>query len=92
MNKWKLTSIVLIGLEKKIKCSSGTFCIGDHISVADFFLVPLFFTVTKKFGVDMKQFPYITRIRNTLMNLSEFKNTHPFNQPDCPEELRNSEL
>ncbi|ORE07674.1 thioredoxin-like protein [Rhizopus microsporus var. microsporus] len=82
----------LAGLEKKIKCSSGTYCIGDHISVADFFLVPLHFTVTKKFGIDMKQFPYITRIRNTLMTLSEFKNTHPYNQPDCPEELRGSEL
>ncbi|CEG70110.1 hypothetical protein RMATCC62417_06059 [Rhizopus microsporus] len=82
----------LAGLEKKIKCSSGTYCIGDHISVADFFLVPLHFTVTKKFGIDMKQFPYITRIRNTLMTLSEFKDTHPYNQPDCPEELRGSEL
>jgi maleylacetoacetate isomerase len=42
----------------------------------------------KRHNVDMKPFPYITRIRNTLMTLPEFKVSHPFNQLDCPPEMK----
>lgn len=74
-----------IGLEKKLESLSGTYCVSDQISIADFCLVPMVYAA-KRHQVDMKPFPYITRIRNTLMTLPEFRDTHPYNQPDCPPE------
>lgn len=75
-------------LEKRLENLSGTYCVADQISMADFCLVPMVFAATKYHQVDMKPFPYITRIRNTLMTLPEFRTTHPYNQPDCPDDIK----
>ncbi|KAI9359769.1 maleylacetoacetate isomerase-like protein [Pilaira anomala] len=75
------------GLEKRLETLSGTYCVADQISVADFCLVPMVFAA-KRHNVEMRPYPYIVRIRNTLMTLPEFRETHPFNQLDCPDELR----
>ncbi|KAI8876189.1 maleylacetoacetate isomerase [Backusella circina FSU 941] len=75
-------------LEKRLEGLSGTYCIGDHISLADFCLVPMVFNATKLHNIDIKPYPYITRIRNTLMTLPEFRDTHPYNQSDCPDDIR----
>ncbi|CAO3635390.1 unnamed protein product [Cunninghamella blakesleeana] len=69
------------GLEKILEESAGTYCVGDHITSADMFLVPMVFNA-QRWNVDMTSFPIITRINNTLMTLPEFKNSHPSNQPD----------
>ncbi|KAF7726043.1 Glutathione S-transferase zeta-1 [Apophysomyces ossiformis] len=74
-------------LEKELEKTAGTYCVGDHITLADFYLVPMVFNATR-WGVDMKAYPLITRIHNTLMTLPEFKASHPHSQEDCPEELR----
>ncbi|KAK4520910.1 uncharacterized protein ATC70_006793 [Mucor velutinosus] len=76
------------GLEKRLENLSGTYCVADQISIADFCLVPMVFAATKFHQVDMKPFPYITRIRNTLMTLPEFRISHPYNQPDCPATMK----
>lgn len=76
--------IYILGLEKKLEKISGTYCVGEQISIADFCLVPMVYAATKYHHIDMKPFPYITRIRNTLMTLPEFRNSHPYNQLDCP--------
>jgi maleylacetoacetate isomerase len=75
-------------LEKRLENLSGTYCVADQISVADFCLVPMVFAATKYYQIDMKPFPYITRIRNTLMTLPEFRTTHPYNQLDCPNDIK----
>ncbi|CEP07907.1 hypothetical protein [Parasitella parasitica] len=75
-------------LETRLESLSGTYCLGDQISIADFCLVPMVFAATKHHGVDMKPFPFITRIRNTLMTLPEFRSSHPYNQPDCPDSVK----
>lgn len=72
-------------MEKRLELLSGTYCVSDQISIADFCLVPMVYAA-KRHQVDMSPFPYITRIRNTLMTLPEFRDTHPYNQPDCPPE------
>ncbi|KAI7905660.1 Maleylacetoacetate isomerase [Cokeromyces recurvatus] len=84
----KIFQLKFEGLEKRLEDISGTYCVADQISVADFCLVPMVFIATKFFKIDMKSFPYITRIRNTLMTLPEFRNTHPYNQADCPSEYK----
>lgn len=76
------------GLERRLENLSGTYCVADQISIADFCLVPMVFAATKFHQVDMKPFPYITRIRNTLMTLPEFRTSHPYNQPDCPDNVK----
>ncbi len=43
-----------------------------------------------RFKVDMKQFPIITRINDELGKLEAFQVSHPFKQPDCPEELKDN--
>ncbi|KAL0080254.1 glutathione S-transferase zeta 1 [Phycomyces blakesleeanus] len=75
------------GLEKELENLSGTYTVGEHITMADFFLVPMVQNAHRN-NLDMKPYPLITRISNTLMTLPEFKQTHPFAQPDCPPELR----
>lgn len=42
----------------------------------------------KHHNIDIRPYPNITRIRNTLMTLPEFRETHPYNQPDCPPEMK----
>ncbi|CAO3639764.1 unnamed protein product [Cunninghamella echinulata] len=69
------------GLEKLLEQYAGTYCVGDHITLADMFLVPMVYNATR-WNVDMKKFPLITRIHNTLMTLPEFKDSQPSMQPD----------
>ncbi|KAG2199669.1 hypothetical protein INT47_005194 [Mucor saturninus] len=73
--------------EQRLDTLSGLHCVADQISVADFCLVPMVYAA-KRHKVDMKPYPNITRIRNTLMTLPEFRNTHPYNQPDCPPDAK----
>lgn len=36
----------------------------------------------------MSHFPLISKINEELSKIEEFKQAHPFVQPDCPENLR----
>lgn len=84
----KVFEIGFEGLERRLEKLSGTYCVADQLSIADFCLVPMVFAATTHHQIDMKPFPYIKRIRNTLMTLPEFRNTHPFTQPDCPDDVK----
>ncbi|CAO3614819.1 unnamed protein product [Cunninghamella blakesleeana] len=64
------------GLEKIIKQCSGTYSVGDQVTMADVFLCPMVYNAYR-WNVDMSVFPTITRIYNTLLTLPEFKNTEP---------------
>ena len=61
--------------------SSGKYCIGDDITMADCCLIPQVYNANR-FKVDMNQFPNITRIVQTLENIDAFVAAHPDNQPD----------
>ena len=61
--------------------SSGKYCIGDDITMADCCLIPQVYNANR-FKVDMNQFPNITRIVQTLENIEAFVAAHPDNQPD----------
>ncbi|KAF0483842.1 maleylacetoacetate isomerase-like protein [Gigaspora margarita] len=73
------------GVEKQLSKSSGKFCVGDEVTLADVCLVPQVFNANR-FGVDLSKFPLIQRIANDLSELEAFKKAHPHNQPDCPSE------
>ena len=50
--------------------------------MADCCLVPQVYNA-KRFGVNMSQFPIISRINNSCMELKAFKEAHPDKQPDA---------
>ena len=62
--------------------SSGKYCVGDDITMADCFLIPQVYNAKYRFRVDMNQFPNITRIVRALEQIDAFVTTHPDNQPD----------
>ncbi|XP_053488565.1 maleylacetoacetate isomerase isoform X2 [Ictalurus furcatus] len=74
-------------LESILKQTSGTYCFGNEISMADVCLVPQVYNA-ERFKVDLDQYPTIKRINQTLMKLEAFKVTHPSCQPDTPDDLR----
>ncbi|XP_017331600.1 maleylacetoacetate isomerase isoform X2 [Ictalurus punctatus] len=74
-------------LESILKQTSGTYCFGNEISMADVCLVPQVYNA-ERFKVDLDQYPTIKRINQTLMELEAFKGTHPSCQPDTPDDLR----
>ena len=41
-----------------------------------------------RFKVEMEPYPTICRIVEELEKNESFKSAHPFNQPDCPEDLK----
>ncbi|KAJ7358921.1 Glutathione S-transferase zeta-1 [Desmophyllum pertusum] len=74
-------------LEKILQNTSGKYCVGDAVSMADLCLVPQVYNANR-FKVDMSQFPIISRIHEDLNKLEAFKAAHPSKQPDCPDEMR----
>ncbi len=68
-------------LEKTLEKTSGDFCFGDEISLAECFLVPQVFSA-KRFSVDMNRFPLINKIDKATETLDAFRKAHPENQPD----------
>ncbi|KAF0685667.1 Aste57867_22503 [Aphanomyces stellatus] len=73
-------------LETRLKASSGKFCFGDAITLADVYLVPQVNNAIV-FGVDMDAYPYIQRINETLLAEDAFRKSHPSQMPDCPPAL-----
>ncbi|XP_055937497.1 maleylacetoacetate isomerase-like [Argiope bruennichi] len=74
-------------LEKILETTHGKYCFGDKVTFADVCLVPQVFNA-KRFNVDMAPYPLIRQISSRLNELKEFKVSHPFVQPDCPDDLK----
>ncbi|KAG7328300.1 hypothetical protein KOW79_008244 [Hemibagrus wyckioides] len=74
-------------LESILKQTSGTYCVGNEISMADICLVPQVYNA-ERYKVDLDQYPTIKQINQTLMELEAFKVSHPSCQPDTPDDLR----
>lgn len=74
-------------VEAVLSSTSGKYCVGDEISIADLCLVPQVYNA-KRFKVDMSQFPTINRIHDDLVKMEQFKTADPLHQPDCPEETK----
>jgi len=70
------------GLEKLLQSTSGKYCWGDTVTLADCVLVPQVYNALR-FSVDMTQFPCISRINDELSKLDAFKRAHPSVQPDA---------
>uniref|UniRef100_A0A8R1DWJ4 maleylacetoacetate isomerase n=1 Tax=Caenorhabditis japonica TaxID=281687 RepID=A0A8R1DWJ4_CAEJA len=70
-------------LEKLLIKHSGTFCVGEQLSIADLNLPSIIFNA-KIYKVDMTPYPTINRIAATLAEIPQFQAAHPDVQPDAP--------
>jgi len=68
-------------LEQIVKPMAGTHTFGNSWTAADCFLIPQCFAANR-FGIDLKQFPTLNRIYESLLNTEPVKKAHPANQPD----------
>ncbi|EFX72308.1 hypothetical protein DAPPUDRAFT_15523, partial [Daphnia pulex] len=75
----------LTALEKILETSSGNYCVGDDVTMADCCLIPQLYNA-RRFDVDVAQFPNIARVEKNLEVLEPFVKAHPSRQPDCPPE------
>lgn len=71
-----------VGLEKLLATTSGRYCFGNEITIADLCLIPQVYNANR-FKVDMDKFPIIDRICKTLRVMDAFKRAHPDAQPDA---------
>jgi len=80
MNHWM--SVGFEALERRLLTSSGTFCVGDSVSMADICLVAQLYNA-KRFGLPLSTFPTINRIEQHCLTLNAFKLASPEAQPDA---------
>ena len=69
-------------LERELAECSGTYCVGDAVTLADICLVPQVYNANR-FKVDMSRFPNIVRINAALEQLAAFKAAAPDQMPDA---------
>lgn len=74
-------------IEATLEKTSGKFCVGDDISIADICLVPQVYSANR-FNVDLTQFPNVRRVYAELETVPAFIKAHAHRQPDTPNELR----
>lgn len=73
----------LAAFEADVAQTTGKFCVGDNITIADVFLVPQLGTA-RRFEIDLAPYPNIVRIDANLASEPAFKAGHPDAQPDKP--------
>jgi len=71
-------------LEKKLSSENetGKFCHGDTPGFADTFLIPQIYNA-QRFECDLSGFPTLMRINEACLNMDEFADAVPENQPDA---------
>lgn len=70
-------------LETILQDTAGKYTFGDHITMADCFLVPQVYNA-RRFQVDLCPYPHILEIDRTLGSHPAFRAAHPSTQPEHP--------
>lgn len=73
--------------ESVAKVWAGRYSVGDEVTMADVCLLPAVWNA-ERYGVDVANFPTVSKIAGELERLEAVQKAHYFNQPDTPEELR----
>lgn len=70
--------------ETRLACdaATGRFCHGDQVTLADISLIPQCYAA-RRFGLDVEQYPHITRIEANCLQLEAFIQAAPAQQPDA---------
>nr|AYN44555.1 glutathione S-transferase Z1 [Brachionus koreanus] len=75
------TKKTLKAIEAILAETSGIYCIGDGITIADIFLVPAIYTARLQ-KINLNEYPNILKVIDRLDQLPEVIRTHPKNQVD----------
>ncbi len=70
-------------LEKTLVETVGEYSLGNEITAADAFVIPQVYNA-RRFGIDMDQYPNISKVNANANLLKAFQDAHPDNQPDAP--------
>ncbi len=70
------------GIEKRLATQAGKYCFDFDVTLADVCLVPQVYNA-KRFGVEMSDYPLISKIAQNCNELDAFIRAHPDNQPDA---------
>lgn len=76
-----------LSLERIAESRVKLFAFGDSITAADCFLAPQI-TAAERFEFELSPFPSIQKLAENYKSQEVFIKSHPFSQPDCPENLR----
>ncbi|KAG9481724.1 hypothetical protein GDO78_010778 [Eleutherodactylus coqui] len=74
-------------LEMLLQETSGKYCVGDEVTMADLCLVPQVANADR-YKVSMTPYPTISRINEALLQLEAFQVSHPSVQPDTPQDFQ----
>ncbi|XP_066463736.1 maleylacetoacetate isomerase isoform X1 [Eleutherodactylus coqui] len=74
-------------LEMSLQETSGKYCVGDEVTMADLCLVPQVANADR-YKVSMTPYPTISRINEALLQLEAFQVSHPSVQPDTPQDFQ----
>ncbi len=66
--------------------STGSFCIGGSVTLADIVLVPQVVNARRYPQIDLKEFPNILRIDDALRQIKAFSDAAPENQPEASQQ------
>jgi maleylpyruvate isomerase len=72
----------LSALEAIATDTAGAFMLGDDLSIADVYLIPQLYSA-RRFGVDLEEFPTLTRVESTCAALPAFRAAHADAQTDA---------
>lgn len=70
-------------LEQTLASSTGPYCFGDTVTLADVCLAPQLFNA-RRFDVDLTPYPRLVAVGEALERLPAFAAAHPSRQPDAP--------
>lgn len=79
----------LAALEKLLEGHAGKYATGDEVALADLFLAPQIGS-TKRFNIDMGEFPLLKRLNDAYSDIPAFQNAVPEKQPDAPDDVKSS--
>lgn len=80
---WLLEGFTAFEAMLATSSETGSFCHGDHPTLADCVLVPAVYAA-RRFGAAFDAFPVSLRIHDHCMGLQAFQDAHPNRQPDAP--------
>ncbi|XP_026764249.1 probable maleylacetoacetate isomerase 1 isoform X2 [Galleria mellonella] len=64
-------------LENLLQKTTGLYCVGDQITMADLCLVPQLFNATTRLELSLDKYPTLSRLYKNLLKEKVFEETHP---------------